>query len=122
MALESFDLVHLFHIVNEVDEVKARGVMDILKIHSKDFKGKPKIELHGIKVLHAADYSNMWIEVPEKTKQILERYKDENPKVFFNVSSGSPAMTSTWLIMKGTEDVDAEIISHMESIWILLMS
>ena len=53
----------------------------------------------------------MWIEVPKKTKEILASYKNQNLQVFFNVSSGSAAMTTTWLFMKGTEDVDAEIIS-----------
>ena len=111
LALEPFDHVHLFYILSGHDEVKANAVINVLKVYSKDFKGKPNVEIHEIKILHAADYYNMWIEVPKKTKEILDRYKAENSKVFFNVSSGSPAMTSTWLFMKGTEDVAAEIIS-----------
>ena len=111
LSLESFDHVHLFHIMKDQDEIKARGVIDVIKVHSKDFKGNPILDIHGIKVLHPADYNNMWIEVPKKTKEILTRYKNQNSQVFFNVSSGSAAMTSTWLFMKGTEDVDAEIIS-----------
>ena len=109
--MESFDHVHLFHILKEQDEIKARGVINVLKVHSRDFKGEPCIDIHGIKVLHPADYNNMWIEVPKKTKEILAGYKNQNMQVYFNVSSGSAAMTSTWLFMKGTEDVDAEIIS-----------
>tara|TARA_B100000809_G_scaffold210265_1_gene213507 strand:- start:151 stop:1755 length:1605 start_codon:yes stop_codon:yes gene_type:complete len=111
LSLESFDHVHLFHIMKDQDEIKARGVIDVIKVHSRDFKGKPSLDIHGIKVLHPADYNNMWIEVPKKTKEILAGYKNQNMQVYFNVSSGSAAMTSTWLFMKGTEDVDAEIIS-----------
>ena len=74
-----------------------------------------EFEANNLKYLlekHAsADYNNMWIEVPNKPKEILASYMNKNVQVFFNVSSGSPAMTSTWLFMKGTEDVDAEIIS-----------
>ena len=111
LSLESFDHVHLFHIMKDQDEIKARGVIDVIKVHSRDFKGNPSLDIHGIKVLHPADYNNMWIEVPKKTKEILAGYKNQNMQVYFNVSSGSAAMTSTWLFMKGTEDVDAEIIS-----------
>jgi len=111
LALKSFDHVHLYYISSGSDEVKAHAVSSVLKVHSRDFKGNPKIEIHEVKILHAADYHNMWNEVPKKTKEILERYETKTSKLYFNVSSGSPAMTSTWLFMKGTEDVDAEIIS-----------
>jgi len=111
LALDSFDDVHLFHIFKDQDsELKARKLIEVISVYGKDFKGKPNITIHSIKVLHPADYNNMWIEVPKKTKEILEGYKTKNIKIYFNVSSGYPAMSSTWLFMKGTEDVNAEII------------
>ena len=112
LALEPFDNVHLFYIFKDQDsELKARKLNEVISVYRKDFKGKPNISIHSIKVLHPADYNNMWIEVPKKTKEILNEYKTKNLKIFFNVSSGYPAMTSTWLIMKGTDEVNAELIS-----------
>ncbi len=54
----------------------------------------------------------MWDAIPKAVSSIIEgAYKSKAPKMFFNVSSGSPAMTSTWLLMVGTTEFDAEVIS-----------
>ena len=116
MNLEIFDYVHLFYIQDdEKSQNIAAKIKETVRDYRKDFKGNPEISSHPIPVLHPADYENMWHEVPKTVSSIIEKeYKSKDPKIFFNVSSGSPAMTSTWLLMVGSNEFEAEILSPQE--------
>ena len=112
LNLEKFDRVHLFIIArHKGSEIKARSIRDCISDYPREFQGKPEIDTHHINVLHPADYNGLFEEVPKKTRQVLEGYKAIDTKIFFNLSSGSPAMTSTWLFMVGSSEFDAELLS-----------
>lgn len=113
LELYKFDRVHLFAIANDkVSERKSRAIRNCVSDYPRYF-GKPEMATHYIKILHAADYTSLWDEVPKQTKKILEaeEYKSEDTKFFFNVTSGSPAMITTWFFMVGTSEFDATLIS-----------
>jgi len=113
LSLEKFDHVYLFYI-QEDEQTKniAHRIEETVRIAGRDFIGKPELHPFEIPVLHPADYHNMWDAIPKAVSSIIEgAYKSKAPKMFFNVSSGSPAMTSTWLLMVGTTEFDAEVIS-----------
>ena len=112
LNLEKFDDVHLFFIHgDEPSKEKAINIKSAVEKYRSDFKGRPKFEIYGIEILHAADYQNLWEVVPMAVKEIIEDYNAVDSEIFFNVSSGSRAMTSTWLFMVGTEEYEATIIS-----------
>ena len=113
LNLKEFDHVHLFYIQgDEQSKNITHRIEETVRMSDRDFKGKPELYRFEIPVLHAADYHNMWDVIPNVVSSIIENtYKSKDPKIFFNVASGSPAMTSTWLLMVGTTEFDAEVIS-----------
>ena len=113
LNLEKFDYVHLFYIQeDEQSKNTAHRIEETVRMYGRDFKGNPELSSYPIPVLHPADYHNMWDVIPKTVSSIIEKeYKSKDPKIFFNVSSGSAAMTSTWLLMVGTTEFDADVIS-----------
>ena len=113
LNLKEFDHVHLFYVQgDEQSKNITHRIEETVRMSARDFKGKPELYRFEIPVLHAADYHNMWDVIPNVVSSIIENtYKSKDPKIFFNVASGSPAMTSTWLLMVGTTEFDAEVIS-----------
>ena len=72
LNLEKFDDVHLFFIYgDEPSKEKAINIKSAVEKYRSDFKGRPKFEIYGIEILHAADYQNLWVEVPMAVKEIL---------------------------------------------------
>ena len=113
LNLEKFDYVYLFYIQeDEQSKNVAHRIEETVRIAGRDIKGKPELHSYAIPILHAADYQNIWDAMPKAVSSIIKKtYKSKALEIFFNVSSGSPAMTSTWLLMVGTTEFDAEVIS-----------
>ena len=61
LNLDKFDDVHLFFIHgDEPAKEKAINIKSAVEKYRSDFKGRPKFEIYGIEILHAADYQNLW--------------------------------------------------------------
>ena len=116
---DSFDVLHLFSsndeggeianmlklLVNNDKELFEKGVKDVQEFNAVEVK------LETLPLENPTDYKKLWEKLPEKVNKILKRYKNEENEIFINLSAGTPAMTSTWMMMVGTGQLKATLYS-----------
>lgn len=112
LTSEKFDVLYLFS-SDKKSQDKASKLKTYVKDNSHEFKNNKKIKIHleYLSLNSPADYQNLWEKLPKKVKTIINEYKGQETEMFFNLSSGTRAMTSTWLMMVGTGEFDAKLIS-----------
>ena len=103
---EKFDVLHLFS-----SDKKSHEKASKLKSYVEDNQTKKlefeknkniKINVEYLPLKSPADYQILWKKLPQKVGTIIGGYKDQEIEVCFNLSSGTRAMTTTWLMMVGT--------------------
>ena len=109
---EKIDALYLFSNDKKSQE-KASKLKSYVKENSHEFKINKKIQIHleYLALKSPADYQNLWEMLPKKVKTIVRQYKEQETEIYFNLSSGTRAMTSTWLMMVGTGEINAKLIS-----------
>ena len=112
LTSEKFDVLYLFS-SDKKSQDKASKLKNYVKDNSHEFKNNKKIKIHleYLSLNSPADYQNLWEKLPKKVKTIIKEYHGQETEMFFNLSSGTRAMTSTWLMMVGTGEFDAKLIS-----------
>ena len=112
---KKFNVLHLFS-----SDKKSMEKASKLKSHVEDNKKNKlefkknkeiKINLELLPLNSPADYQNLWEKLPKKVESIIRGYNDPDIEVYFNLSSGTRAMTATWLIMAGTGQFRAKLLS-----------
>ena len=112
---KNFDALHLFS-----SDKKSMEKASKLKSYVEDNKKKKlefkknkdiEIELETLLLSSPADYQNLWEKLPQKVESIIRGYNDPDIEVYFNLSSGTRAMTATWLMMAGTGQFRAKLLS-----------
>ena len=112
---KNFDALHLFSSDKKSMEKASKlksYVEDNKKIKLEFKKNKEiKINLELLPLNSPADYQNLWEKLPKKVESIIRGYNDPDIEVYFNLSSGTRAMTATWLMMAGTGQFRAKLLS-----------
>jgi len=112
---KDFDVLHLLSSDKKSMEKasKFKSYVEENKKNKLEFKRNKeiKIELEWLPLSSPADYPNLWDNLPEKVESIISRYNDPDIEIFFNLSSGTRAMTTTWLMMSGTGQFHAKLLS-----------
>jgi len=112
---EKFDVLHLFS-----SDKKSHEKASKLKSYVEDNQTKKlefeknkniKINVEYLPLKSPADYQILWKKLPQKVGTIIGGYKDQEIEVCFNLSSGTRAMTATWLMMVGTGQFSAKLLS-----------
>ena len=110
-----FDVLHLFSSDKKSMEKasKLKSYVEDNKKNKLEFKKnkKIKINLELLPLNSPADYQNLWEKLPKKVESIIRGYNDPDIEVYFNLSSGTRAMTATWLMMAGTGQFRAKLLS-----------
>lgn len=112
---KNFDVLHLFSSDKKSMEKasKLKSYVEDNKKNKLEFKKNKeiKINLELLPLNSPADYQNLWEKLPKKVESIIRRYNDPDIEVYFNLSSGTRAMTATWLMMAGTGQFRAKLLS-----------
>ena len=110
LSEQSFDVLHLFS-SDPVGQEKSSALKR--HVHSNEEKqfNVKKIELEFLPLKSPTDYKSLWDKLPKKVKQILSKYDNYENEIFINLSAGTPAMTSTWMMMVGTGELKAIMLS-----------
>ena len=110
-----FDVLHLFSSDKKSMEKasKLKSYVEDNKKNKLEFKKNKeiKINLELLPLNSPADYQNLWEKLPKKVESIIRGYNDPDIEVYFNLSSGTRAMTATWLMMAGTDQIRAKLLS-----------
>ena len=103
---KNFNALHLFSSDKKSMEKasKLKSYVEDNKKNKLEFKKNKeiKINLELLPLNSPADYQNLWEKLPKKVESIIKGYNDPGIEVYFNLSSGTRAMTATWLMMAGT--------------------
>ena len=107
---QSFDVLHLFS--NDTDsQEKASALKRHVHINEENEFNVKKIELEFLALRSPTDYKTLWDKLPKKVEQILSKYDKYENEIFINLSAGTPAMNSTWMMMVGTGELNATMLS-----------
>ena len=108
-ALENqkYERVRLFVSGNDAQET-ATKLVGYVEENSKDF-GKPKIEIIKPGIEDPSDYEELWVKIPKYVKMEVAKLPTDS-SISLNLSSGTPAMRTTWMMMVGTGEIDAELL------------
>ena len=106
---EEFDLLYLFASSEETFDIASQ-----LKRHvdenRKIFKVK-KVSPKFVKLYNPTDYQELWEAVPKEIEVIKSNHAKQNPQLFINISAGTPAMRTTWMMMVGSSQIKATILN-----------
>jgi len=104
-----YDVFYLFASDRRAQN-KASNLKRYMEANKKNFPAK-KIELVFINIHNPTDYSDLWEKVPSKTESIILNHKNENPEIYINLSAGTPAMRTTWMMMVGCGQIEATVLN-----------
>ena len=115
----NFDVLHLFYGDRKGEEIAGNLRMFVNKDQKRFEEGLKKerdfnvgqIILQDLPLANPTDYKNLWKKVPEKVEKILSKYKKDDNEIFINLSAGTPAMSSTWMMMVGTGQLKATLLN-----------
>ena len=107
---ENFDVLHLFS-SNAEGQEKASALKRHVHINEENEFNVKKIELEFLALRSPTDYKTLWDKLPKKVEQILSKYDKYENEIFINLSAGTPAMNSTWMMMVGTGELNATMLS-----------
>ena len=115
----NFDVLHLFFNDGRGKEIAGNLRMFVNKDHQRFQKGEKKerefnvgnIILEDLPLENPTDYKKLWETVPGRAEKILSKYKKDENEIFINLSPGTPAMTSTWMMMVGTGQLKATLMN-----------
>jgi len=104
-----FDDVYIFaHDQYSFDKINA------LKAHveryPKEF-GLHNIHIVNINIEDPTDHGQLWSVIPDIVEQIIKKYAKNNLEIFINISAGTPAMSTTWIMMAGSGQISATLLS-----------
>ena len=106
----SFDVLHLFS--NNTDsQEKASALKRHVHINEDNEFDVKKIEVEFLPLKSPADYKGVLAKLPKKVEQILSKYDKYENEIFINLSAGTAAMTSTWMVMVGTGELKATLLN-----------
>jgi len=106
---DQYDIFYLFA-SNEESYKKASQVKRYLQANIKAYPVK-KIELIFLKLRNPSDHMELWEVIPQKTETLLALHKQQNPEIYINLSAGTPAMRTTWMMMVGSGQIVATILN-----------
>jgi DNA-binding NtrC family response regulator len=109
IKLGQYDILYLFSNDRKTQE-KASQLKRYVAANKNIFHVK-KIELIFIKIKNPTDYSVLWEKIPKKTEALLLIHKNANPEIHINLSAGTPAMRTTWMMMVGSGQIEASVLN-----------
>jgi DNA-binding NtrC family response regulator len=86
----------------------------LLKRHVSENRRKFKVKEVFPKFLNISnptDHKELWEKVPLEIEKILKENSKSKPKVFINLSAGTPAMRTTWMMMIGSGEIKATALN-----------
>jgi DNA-binding NtrC family response regulator len=104
-----FDLAYLFS-NDEETRTKALNLKSYVDRNSVQFRTRD-IKLEYVELSNPADYKELWEEFPKRVEKLLKTFEKDNLELFINVSAGTPAMTTTWMMMVGTGQIQAKLLN-----------
>ena len=107
---QSFDVLHLFS-SNVEGQEKASALKRHVHMNEENEFDVKEIEVEFLSLRSPADYKSLWDKLPKKVGQILSKYDKYENEIFINLSAGTPAMNSTWMMMVGTGELKATLLS-----------
>jgi DNA-binding NtrC family response regulator len=106
---ESFDHLYLFA-DSEIKFEKASLLKRHVEDHRKEYQVK-EIFTRFMKLSNPTDHQELWEKVPAEIESILNKYVQEKPQIFINLSAGTPAMRTTWMMMVGSGQIKATALN-----------
>jgi DNA-binding NtrC family response regulator len=89
---------------------KASQLKRYMEANKNIFQVK-KIELVFINIINPTDYSELWDKIPKKAEALISNHKNEDPEIYINLSAGTPAMRTTWMMMVGSGQIKASVLN-----------
>ena len=107
---QSFDVLHLFS-NDTYSQEKASALKRHVYMNEENEFDVKEIEVEFLSLRSPADCKSLWDKLPKKVRQILSKYDKYENEIFINLSAGTPAMTSTWMMMVGTGELKATLLN-----------
>ena len=93
---------------NEDSRNKAQQLKNYVLSNKRIFK-EPEIELISVPLEDPTDYAELWSLVPAIVKYEISNQQEAN--ITINLSPGTPAMSTTWMMMVGTGELEAKLLN-----------
>jgi len=104
-----FDDIYIF-VHDQTSLTKTEKLKFHVENNPKEF-GLQKIHIVYIQLENPTDHSQLWNTIPNQVEQIIKQYTRDKLEVFINVSAGTPAMSTTWIMMVGSGQISATLLN-----------
>ena len=105
----AFDNVYIF-VHDRFSLEKSEKLKAHVEKNPKEF-GLHNIHIVHIRVENPTDHGQLWNIIPRKVEQIIKQYDSNKLEIFINISAGTPAMSTTWIMMVGSGQISATLLS-----------
>jgi len=105
----SFDVLHLFS-NDEASQKRASLLRTHVLENRREFRVS-RVELEFLSLPSPADYMALWEKLPARVENLLQQYAGRQPEVYINLAAGTPAMSSTWIMMVGSGQLQASLLN-----------
>ena len=104
-----FDDVYVFaH--DKVSIEKTKRLKAHVETNPKEF-GLHNIHIVHINIENPTDHAQLWNIIPNQVDRIIKQYENNKLEIFINISAGTPAMSTTWIMMVGTGQISATLLN-----------
>lgn len=86
----------------------------LLKRYAEENRKKypvKSIHISFVKLDNPTDYRELWEKVPAQVESTLKNLNIVDPTIFINLSAGTPAMRTTWMMMVGSGQIKATALN-----------
>jgi len=94
---------------NEDSRNKAQQLKNHVLSNKRIFK-EPEIDLISVPLEDPTDYAELWALVPGIVKNEISKL-GQDANITINLSPGTPAMSTTWMMMVGTGELEAKLLN-----------
>jgi DNA-binding NtrC family response regulator len=109
ISQDPYDKAFLFACNKETFE-KASLLKRHVEQNRKDFQIKD-IHPSFVKLTDPTDYQELWEKIPLEVDAIVSKYAHLKPSIYINLSAGTPAMRTTWMMMVGSGQIKATALN-----------
>jgi DNA-binding NtrC family response regulator len=106
---DQYDIFYLFA-NDRKSQNKASQLKTYIESRKKMFPVR-KTELVFINLRNPTDYSELWDKIPQKVEALVSNHKYDDPELYINLSAGTPAMRTTWMMMVGCGQIEATALN-----------